>query len=519
MSIRSKLHFCGGLILLMILLVSGPSAAKDTAYASYDDWWWTEGFCYSHDEWSDETPTMDARPDLNYPGQTVRPAPDLDCWLTSAHPEIGETVVWRTGPGPDNAVTYPAWTPEQKSALSSAFHHYWYWFEFGYPADWVDPYAIDATFGGELPVNLADSSEVDTLISPADAWGYYIDSVALSLAAELGHWYRWHVRSGTHIFNWDLRYLFDSDQMFAANYWKFDSQVYYRVISSELSPVWPIHGAVTLTSPLASLQQLMRHNGLVRNSIDGTLYAALDWGRDNLAHFNGPVARSSEERVWQYGGLPPVLRMITGTAAADDGQGWSDIGWGAQNYTMGCHGTSGFYKAVLRTVNIPVEVENNAFHSGMAFPIWPPWSVAGHLTHSDSIYSQVFRDQNLGLPFENPTTTPVSSSSILADESDYQTWFDPALSQEQRVANVTLSEQRYLAFWQPVPTTYLMQLYCSDLANGRSHENGDVFRNVFFNQALGLTPTGLTLDALEGAGYWDWLEWRRINYPGGCAAF
>jgi len=307
--------------------------------------------------------------------------------------------------------------------------------------------------------------------------------------------------------------------MFAANFWDL-STLSYRVITSDTFVAeWPIHGAATLTSPLGSLELLMRQQGLVRNSMEGTLYAALDWGRDNLVHFNGPLERYSEDRVWQYGGAPPVSRVIAGTIAFEDGQGWGDHEWGVQNYTMGCHGTSGFYKAVLRTMNIPVKVENNAFHSGMSFPMWPPWAVAGHITHSDSIYSRAFRDQNLGLPLENPTANPESSANIIADDSDYLAWFDPSLSFHQKIANVTLSELRYLAFWQPVPTTYIMQLYCADLAAGLSHADGSVYKNLFFNQLVGLHPTGLTLQDLENAFYWDWLEWRRSTYPGGCSAF
>jgi hypothetical protein len=517
--VRWKL-FRGALILIVSLFCCATAAAKDRSYSSYDDWWWWEGFCYAHDEWSDETPTLDARPDLDYPGYVARPVPDLDCWLTQAHPEIADSIKWRTGPGPDDFVAYPDWTWEQKTWLIVAVSHYWHWFENGYPTNMSDPFPVDATFGGAVPTNLAEPPEFDTVVSPEDAWHYYIDSIALSLAAQLGHWYRWDLRWGVNIFNQDLRYLFDSDQMFAANYWKTDPQIYYRVISVEANPSWPIHGAATLTSPLASLELFMRQKGLVRDTMDGTLYAALDWGRDNLIHFNGPVDRANEERVWQYTGLPPVLSMIQGTVAQNDGgQNWGDAGWGVRNYTMGCHGTSGFYKAVLRTVNIPVEVENQVFHSGMSFPMWPPWGVAGHITHSDALYSSAFRDGNHGLPFENPTTEPVSTSMVIVDDSEYQIWFDPSLPHEQRVANVDIGEQRYLGFWQPVPTTYLMDLYCSDLANGLSHADSSVYRQVFFNQLVGLSPSGFSVEALEAAFYWEWLEWRRVNHPGGCSAF
>src|SRR3954469_13532162 len=75
-----------GALALCSVFVASPAQAKDRAYQSFDDWFYAEGFCYAHDEWSDNTPTLDARPDINYPGYAARPMPDLDCWLTAAHP-------------------------------------------------------------------------------------------------------------------------------------------------------------------------------------------------------------------------------------------------------------------------------------------------------------------------------------------------------------------------------------------------------------------------------------------------
>jgi hypothetical protein len=219
-----------------------------------------------------------------------------------------------------------------------------------------------------------------------------------------------------------------------------------------------------------------------------------------------------EQDVWQYNGQPPVQQIIDGTQSTQS----SDQGTGVQHWTAGCHGTSGFYKAVLRTASIPVHVENNRFHSGMAFPMGP-WAVAGHITHSDVIYSQSFRDQRLGMPGENPTSDPTSSANLIIDDSEYVGLFDESLhSPEEVIANVEWSLLRYIAYWQPVPTTYTMRTYCSDLARGLSHDASDIYGMFSYDH---VPATGLNLQVLENNWLWGWLEDRRVNYPGGCSTF
>jgi len=502
MDIRTRL--AGLFAFFCVLFALRPAHAKDRAYQSFEDWYYTEGFCYGYDEWSDETPTLDARPDVNYSGYAPRPVPDLDCWLSSAHPEMAAALKWQAQFG---KVAYPDWSYDQQSDLQQSFAYYWNWFEFGYPGD-----GDYLSTGYPFPVNQATDGE--TRLLPDEAWHYFVDVTGMALAAQLGHWFAWDLRSYNYIYYEDLRYLLDSEEMFLGNYWTFetDNEFTYRVIPVDPLNGWPTHGAVTLTSPMKSLLFLLG-NGLIRASAEETLYAALDWGRDHLLHFNGGLLDPSvEQAVWQYGGQPPVQQIIDGTQSTQAGED----AYGVVHWTMGCHGTAGFYKAVLRTASIPVHVDGNRFHSGMGFPIGP-WAVAAHITHADDIYAQTFRDQNLGLPYEHPTTGPTSSAGLFVDDSEYVGLFDSNLHPvEEIIANVDWSLSRYIAYWQPVPTTYTMRAYCSDLARGVSHADGDVYGLFTYS---GVAATNLGLQVLENNALWEWLEDRRVNYPGGCSAF
>lgn len=79
---------------------------------------------------------------------------------------------------------------------------------------------------------------------------------------------------------------------------------------------------------------------------------------------------------WRYRGEAPVLRTNQGTM--DQANPWADV----RCWTAGCHGTAGFLRAVLRTVNIPIVHEH-----GHALP---HFSADGlHLSHGDDPYNPV----------------------------------------------------------------------------------------------------------------------------------
>jgi hypothetical protein len=88
----------------------------------------------------------------------------------------------------------------------------------------------------------------------------------------------------------------------------------------------------------------------------------------------------SDYAIWQYRGYSPVSKIVQGTVDS------RNVSIGTQHFTEGCHGSTGFIHAALRTLNIPVQ------------PIW----VCGHelvyfmsedlyLDHADDPYNQIVR--------------------------------------------------------------------------------------------------------------------------------
>ena len=81
--------------------------------------------------------------------------------------------------------------------------------------------------------------------------------------------------------------------------------------------------------------------------------------------------------------MPAASRIIAGTPFA--GEENMPLG-GILHRTAGCHGTAGFLRAVLRTVNIPVQERYANGHGIVAFT-----SESRYLSHADDPYSRLTR--------------------------------------------------------------------------------------------------------------------------------
>jgi hypothetical protein len=482
------------------LLGSRTSFAHDPIYSSSDDWWYWEGFCYNHDEFLDATPGMADRGAS--PAPSGRPVPDLDCWLTQAYPEIAARLVWENPTS--GGIPYPAWTDAQKDALRTSFAAAWNWFESGYAPEFGDAFPLGG--GSGLPANLGAGTGT-TILNELDAWAYYVDSVGQTLAAQMGHWFSWDLRLQIYIWNADLDLLLNSLQMFSF----FDGWIVGSQAVAGYGMLFERHGAATPTSPREQVK-FLQQNGLIQSTAEATAYAALDWGRDHLAHFNGQMDSPTETAVWQYDGAPPVSRVIEGTLSTQP----SEQGYPPLHWTMGCHGTSGLYKSVLRSVNIPVQVRMVCSHSQMYFPIVGMYT---YLSHSDDIYDARFRDANLGTPFDQqyPATTQVQSTATLVGwDSDYEQYYAPEnASFEQSCSNIGIGAAWFVSGF--APTNTVMADYCHDYVNGLGHADGTVYRNNFVHPFFNLPASGFTVEYLEWAGLWTRLEEKRAAL--GCTPF
>ena len=157
---------------------------------------------------------------------------------------------------------------------------------------------------------------------------------------------------------------------------------------------------------------------IARNRLS-TIVSLLDWSRDYLRHYSYDNSSCPNPNVqdtllmnwyWQYRGLPPVSRIITGTADQQKKQ--------FAHWTWGCGGTTSFLRAVLRAVNIPVANEISAGHSQAHFT-----SEGLYLSHGDDPY-------NIRGMSEIPT------EQLLIDQKTFDALFGPDVALERKKNNI-----------------------------------------------------------------------------------
>lgn len=122
----------------------------------------------------------------------------------------------------------------------------------------------------------------------------------------------------------------------------------------------------------------LEESGLIKSTRRETIEALLDWA-GQLVHFYGAATREVALEHWGHPYPPTVEQMVEGTVR--DGESL------ASHWTLGCHGTTGFLKAVLRAANIPVQIPAICGHAMAAFP-----SEGLFLDHGDNPYNSTFSE-------------------------------------------------------------------------------------------------------------------------------
>jgi hypothetical protein len=172
-----------------------------------------------------------------------------------------------------------------------------------------------------------------------------------------------------------------------------------------------------------------------------------------------------------------------------------------KHYTDGCSGTAGLLRAVLRVINIPVEIRRPAIH---AQPWFPTENIG--LCHADDLYVRRLRY----LPSQVNTTgqigfvawsAPFPVTELFITPDQYDQWFAASLSDDQKTANVSRQSLAVDLKWLPY---WVLKRYCDDLANGTT-EVADYFKLCF------------TVDQLSAQGLWERLA-AKLPSVGGCAA-
>jgi hypothetical protein len=159
-----------------------------------------------------------------------------------------------------------------------------------------------------------------------------------------------------------------------------------------------------------------------------------------------------------------------------------------EHWTRGCWGTSGFLKEVLRAVNIPVDyvgVPNPACsHATPHF-----LSEGLYLSHGDDPYISYWREGN--------TSVVPPMEDFLIDQTTYSSWFegDP----NQACNNIGRRPIELMVDWLP---DLLVQHYCDDVANNKTHASGSVYQ-VF--------QKWYTVQELEAENLWSRLSQRACD--------
>ena len=90
----------------------------------------------------------------------------------------------------------------------------------------------------------------------------------------------------------------------------------------------------------------MAQNKLLCSTKEESIAELVFWAR-NLQHFDGVLSAQAELDYWQYPGNPPASRVINGTHYTGTD---TNVPTFLSQWTLGCHGTSGFLKSMLRAI-------------------------------------------------------------------------------------------------------------------------------------------------------------------------
>ena len=320
-------------------------------------------------------------------------------------------------------------------------------------------------------VLLNDGSIFSTIFDPGVAWSIYLAHVAQSLIVERSGGVSWSVTSYSPD---QLKRLFDSASLFELGPAGYAVLRFHHLLVS--------HGAATPSDPARTFR-FLRGGALIGSTPRDTVARLLGWCRDNLEHYASaprPLGHPTDlNAYWQYGGWPPVARVIAGTSHPTEG---------FRHWTMGCWGTTAFLSLVLRTVNIPVAlVSCDGEHAMPSF-----LTLGAYLSHGDDPYSQLSRLR---------PRFPIDD--LLIDQATFDTWFPATLGiracngRGRRPADLVVRD---------LPND-LLRVYCDDIRNGSSHASGEIFRG-FFDGSIAVAE-------LEALGLWSRMD-AKIAAFGGC---
>ena len=151
-------------------------------------------------------------------------------------------------------------------------------------------------------------------------------------------------------------------------------------------------------------------------------------------------------------------------------------------------GTTGFLRALLRTVNIPVKLVTNAGHA-------PPWFMADARFHShgDDPYNALTR-----------CTPPYPAGLLLIDQVKVDAWFGANVPAEDKDDCIGRRTRELALVHLP---SYILHKHCEDIAANRGQAESEVFE-VF--------SRNYTVAQLDARDLWGKMDDKIASF-GGCA--
>ena len=395
----------------------------------------------------------------------------FDQWVKD-NPKLSNAIIWRAKDSKSskqsnkysNGIphTYNSWSLDKKRELAGTF--------------WKT--LLDILPGleevPECTVNLSEEGTVySTDINPDDAWKYYLTHIAHCLRVEIDRLVHWSLLKYDQ---YQLEFFLDSRTFFEY----VESRDVYSILRYDESLF--SHGSATLGDPVR-IYDFFDGEKLIGMTRWGTIGRLLGWCRDNLQHFDGDNTPENFEKHWQYRGYPPVERIISGTNHPD---------LGYQHYTAGCWGTTGFLRTILRTINIPVLLEERCGHAMPHFVYDKTHEF--YLSHGDDPYNSLYKHST-------PKFIPLE---LIIDHYKFDEWFDKNLPEKTICNNIGRHSLELAVEYIPKE---LLKIYCDDLQRGKTHEEGRMYNEIFREH--------IPLYELNALGFWDRLD-IKIDSIGGC---
>lgn len=389
---------------------------------------------------------------------TPAPAPkvELEAFLAS-RPAIAAAIQWEDTSG--KVRPYPEWSKLEQRELAKLFTQIVSGQSPGLPeAPELAPPALQGDKSS--PPLTPELARYETKL----AWRTFAAYVAQSLAVEATKRVPWSLADYSPE---ELAMLLDGRSMYR---WDPSSRS-YRI------PY--IYGTVTPGDPVRVFDFLQTKKILASTPRE-TIEQLIGWGRQRLHHFTGDWNASNVYAQWKYYGWPPVERMINGVTQSDGLQA---------NLSGGCFGTVGFLKAVLRTANIPVRLENPCNGHAAAFFVRENL----YLTHGDDVYDLTTKHE-----------PPIPAGKLLVEPAKFKKWFP---TDELNFTECKMVSRRNREVAAEYLTDWLLRLRCEDLSSNRKVTDSslyDMFKFDYTVKEFEATNLAKRLDA-------------RIKEKGGCS--